>query len=246
MSIRFAQAGRTQGQRSTLDPQATGLAQPIFGPPRCAQDRMRLGSRGGRGKAAVNLTEPDTHELCYWSCNPKPIMVLHRNDRREAAPCGSLESEDSHRTRTGPALRASPAAQRCPTRRRDAEGPVERAKDRRRACHRWSHRELVECLARPSLSRAKWAAVCDGKRQELVVAFEGETAGQAALDLMGALGAAEAEASRAVVSELCSGVELVRRFGLMRDAANAAGPQGRQMRSRHSSAQAQSASRTPT
>jgi hypothetical protein len=107
-------------------------------------------------------------------------------------------------------------------------------------------KELVECLARPSLSRAKWAAVCDGKRQELVVAFEGETAGQAALDLMGALGAAEAEASRAVVSELCSGVELVRRFGLMRDAANAAGPQGRQVRSRHSSAQAQSASRTPT
>lgn len=79
-------------------------------------------------------------------------------------------------------------------------------------------KDLVECLARPSLSSARWAAVCDGKRQELVVAFEGEDAGQAALDLMGALGSAEAEASRAVVSELCSGVELVRRFGLMRDA----------------------------
>jgi IclR helix-turn-helix domain len=75
--------------------------------------------------------------------------------------------------------------------------------------------ELVDCLSRPQLSRAKWAAVCDGTRQELVIAFEGEDAGEASLDLMAALATAKAAAARAVVSELCSGVELVRRFGRM-------------------------------
>jgi hypothetical protein len=78
-------------------------------------------------------------------------------------------------------------------------------------------KELVACLARPALSGARWAAICDGKRQELVIAFEGDNASEASLDLMAALAAAEAAASRAVVSDLYSGVDLVHRFGQMRD-----------------------------
>lgn len=70
---------------------------------------------------------------------------------------------------------------------------------------------LLGCLARPELvARASWSALCDGERQELVIAFDGPAAVDTSLDLMAALSAATVKATRASVSKISSPSELLR------------------------------------
>jgi hypothetical protein len=69
------------------------------------------------------------------------------------------------------------------------------------------------------LARATWAARCDGSREELLVAFDGAGAIDASLDLMAILSAAGLEATRATVSKVESGAELVRGARRRRDLA---------------------------
>jgi len=70
---------------------------------------------------------------------------------------------------------------------------------------------LLDCLARPGLvARASWSALCDGERQELVIAFDGPTAADASLDLMAALSADTVKATRASVSKVSSSSNLLR------------------------------------
>lgn len=70
---------------------------------------------------------------------------------------------------------------------------------------------LLGCLVRPELvARASWSVLCDGERQELVIAFDGPAAVDTSLDLMAALSAATVNATRASVSKISSPSELLR------------------------------------
>lgn len=71
--------------------------------------------------------------------------------------------------------------------------------------------EVLESIAQPELlTRAAWSALCDGKRQELVIAFEGAHAVDNSMDLLAALSAAKVDATRAAVSKVDTGAELAR------------------------------------
>jgi hypothetical protein len=66
-------------------------------------------------------------------------------------------------------------------------------------------------LASPQvLANASWSALLDGERQELVIAFDGENAVDASLDLLALLSTAELRASRAAVTKVDSLVDLRR------------------------------------
>ena len=70
---------------------------------------------------------------------------------------------------------------------------------------------LLACLVQPELLRGMvWSALCDGRRQELVLAFEGTHAVETSMDLMSALSAAKVKASRASVSKVDTPAELAR------------------------------------
>lgn len=69
--------------------------------------------------------------------------------------------------------------------------------------------DLLGCLAQLELLRgATWSALCDGQRQELVIAFEGAHAVETSMDLMAALSAAKAKASRVSVCKVDTPAEL--------------------------------------
>jgi hypothetical protein len=71
--------------------------------------------------------------------------------------------------------------------------------------------DLLGCLARTELlARASWSALCDGARQELVIAFDGPAAVETSLDLMAALSAAKIAATRATVAKVDGSAELLR------------------------------------
>ena len=72
--------------------------------------------------------------------------------------------------------------------------------------------DLFHVLAAGSpAARATWCALADGDRQEYLVAFEGDDAASAAVDLMTSLAAAEVRCRRLAVSELMPAVSLLRR-----------------------------------
>jgi len=68
-------------------------------------------------------------------------------------------------------------------------------------------------------SQAAWSAVCDGDRQEYVVAFGGDGSAELAVDLMAALSAAEVRVRRTSVSQIRPMAETIRQ---VRRAARAA------------------------
>lgn len=71
--------------------------------------------------------------------------------------------------------------------------------------------DVLEILSRPELvARAAWSALCDGRRQELIISFDGDQAAEGSMDLMAALSAAKVKATRAAVSKVDTGTELVR------------------------------------
>ena len=71
--------------------------------------------------------------------------------------------------------------------------------------------DVLEILSRPELvARAAWSALCDGRRQELIIGFDGDQAVEGSMDLMAALSAAKVAATRAAVSKVDTTTELVR------------------------------------
>jgi hypothetical protein len=70
--------------------------------------------------------------------------------------------------------------------------------------------DLLRSLTRPGLvARAAWSALCDGERQELVIAFDGPGAVDTSLDLMAALSTAKVKATRASVSKVDTPAKLL-------------------------------------
>jgi hypothetical protein len=70
--------------------------------------------------------------------------------------------------------------------------------------------DLLAVLSdREVMARAAWSGLCDGSRQEFLIAFEGTDAIDASLDLMAALSAAEIRATRASVGKVEPAADLV-------------------------------------
>lgn len=69
---------------------------------------------------------------------------------------------------------------------------------------------VVELLTRSDVvAGAAWSGLCDGRRQELVIAFEGAGAVDASLDLMALFAAAKLKATRVAVAKVESATELL-------------------------------------
>lgn len=70
---------------------------------------------------------------------------------------------------------------------------------------------LMDALAKEeTLARAAWTGLCDGTRQELMVAFEGSGAVDASLDLMAIFSATGLEASRVTLGKVESAADSVK------------------------------------
>jgi hypothetical protein len=69
--------------------------------------------------------------------------------------------------------------------------------------------DLLNCLADATISaRVRWAALCVGGEQELMIAVRGPDAVDASLDLMGAFTAAKLKARRVSVAKVDAAAEL--------------------------------------
>jgi len=70
---------------------------------------------------------------------------------------------------------------------------------------------LLDVLAEEgTAARGSWAALCDGSRQELIIAFEGSDAVNASLDLMTIFSSAGLEASRGSISLVDGMTDLIK------------------------------------
>ncbi len=74
----------------------------------------------------------------------------------------------------------------------------------------------------PTIAQATWSAVCDGERQEVAIAFEGEDSAAMAIDLMAVLAAAEVRCRRMSIAQVTAIPELLRRVDATTRAAQRA------------------------